>query len=105
MTVMYRRDILRTQILTVLSMGIFVGMNQVQHVQKGILAPVPPLARYLSFTIMPGKSPAGSLRKLCKLADGEKTVVGLGQSLVQSLGREVPGLDVFPSYAAPGFSV
>ena len=86
-------------------MGIFVGMNQVQHVQKGILAPVPPLARYLSFTIVPGTNPAGSLRSLCRLADGEKTVVGLGQSLVQSLGREVPGLDVFPSYAAPGFNV
>ena len=75
------------------------------QVQKGILAPVPQLARYLSFTIAPGKNPAGSLRNLCKLADGEKTVVGLGQSLVRALGREVPGLEVFPSYAAPGFDV
>ena len=77
-------------------------MNQTQ---KGILGPVPPLARYLSFAIAPGKNPAGSLRNLCKLADGEKTVVGLGQSLVRALGREVPGLEVFPSYAAPGFDV
>ena len=80
-------------------------MNQVQHVQKGILAPVPQLARYLSFTIAPGKNPAGSLRNLCKLADGDKTVVGLGQSLVHALGRDVPGLKVFPSYAASGFDV
>ncbi|HZC80721.1 MAG TPA: hypothetical protein VE222_03210, partial [Nitrospiraceae bacterium] len=71
-------------------------MNQVQHVQKGILAPVPPLARYLSFAIAPGKNPAGSLRSLCKLADGDKTVVGLSQSFVRALGREVPGLEVFP---------
>ena len=75
------------------------------QVQKGILAPVPPLARYLSFTIASGKSPAGSLRTLSNMIDGEKTVVGLGQSLVRALGREVPGLDVFPSYAAPGLDV
>ena len=80
-------------------------MNQVQHVQKGILSPVPPLARYLSFTIATGKNPTGSLRSLCKLADGDKTVVGLSQSLVRALGREVPGLEVFPNYAAPGFNV
>jgi putative iron-dependent peroxidase len=77
----------------------------VRQAQKGILAPVPPLARYLLFTIVPGKNPAGSLRNLCKLADGDKTIVGLGQSLVRTLGREVPGLEVFPSYAAPGFDV
>jgi putative iron-dependent peroxidase len=75
------------------------------QVQKGILAPVPPLARYLSFTITPGTNPSGSLRNLCKLADGDKTVVGLGQSLVCALGREVPGLEVFPSYAASGLDV
>lgn len=76
-----------------------------RQVQMGILAPVPPLARYLSFTIASGKNPAASLRNLRKLADGDKTVVGLGQSLVRSLGRDVPGLDVFPSYTAPGLDV
>ena len=75
------------------------------QVQKGILAPVPPLARYLLFSVAPGKNPAGSLRNLSKLTDGDKTVVGLGQSLVRALGRDVPGLEVFPSYAAPGFDV
>ena len=76
-----------------------------RQAQKGILAPVPSLARYLLFTIVPGKNPAGSLRNLCKLADGDKTIVGLGQSLVRTLGGEVPGLEVFPSYAAPGCDV
>lgn len=75
------------------------------QVQKGILAPVPKQARYLSFTLGPEKHPAGSLRNLCKLADGDKTVVGLGQSLVRALGREVPGLDVFPGYPGAGFDV
>jgi putative iron-dependent peroxidase len=73
--------------------------------QKGILAPVPKQARYLLFTNAPGENPSRSLRNLCKLVDGDKTVVELGESLVRALGREVPGLEVFPSYAAPGFDV
>ena len=73
--------------------------------QQGILAPVPPLARYLSFTSAPGRNPAGALRNLRKIADGNKTVVGLGRSLLCALDREVPGLEVFPTYAAPGLDV
>jgi putative iron-dependent peroxidase len=73
--------------------------------QKGILAPVPKQARYLSFTIEQKMNPASSLRNLCKLVDGDKTVVGLGQSLVHALGREVRGLKEFPSYTGVGFDV
>ncbi len=75
------------------------------QVQKGILAPVPKQARYLSFTIAQEKNLAGSLRNLCKLADGNKTVVGLGQSLAYTLGHEIRGLEVFPSYTGTGFDV
>ena len=75
------------------------------QVQKGILAPVPKQARYLSFIITPEKNPTGSLRNLSKLTDGDKTVVGLGQSLVRALGREIRGLDVFPSYTRAGIDV
>jgi len=75
------------------------------QIQKGILAPVPKHARYLSFTITPTKNPAGSLRNLCKLADGDKIVVGLGQSVVRALSREVPGLEAFPGYTGAGVDV
>jgi putative iron-dependent peroxidase len=74
-------------------------------VQKGILAPVPKQACYLSFAIAPEMNPAGSLRNLCRLADGHKTVVGLGLSLVRALGCEVQGLKVFPCYTGAGFDV
>ncbi len=74
-------------------------------VQKGILAPVPKQACYLSFATSPEMNPAGSLRNLCRLADGHKTVVGLGLSLVRALGREVQGLTVFPCYTGAGFDV
>lgn len=73
--------------------------------QRGILAPVPPLACYLMFTATPGKNPAGSLRSLRMLADGVETVVGLGESLVRGVGREIRGLEVFPRYSAPGIDV
>lgn len=73
--------------------------------QKGILAPVPKQARYLSFTITPKKNPTEALRNLCKLVDGDKTVVGLGQPLVRALGREVRGLKVFPSYTGADIDV
>lgn len=73
--------------------------------QKGILAPVPKQARYLSFTITPKKNPTEALRNLCKLVDGDRTVVGLGQPLVRALGREVRGLKVFPSYTGAGIDV
>ena len=76
-----------------------------RQAQKGILAPVPRLARYLSFSLIPGTHPAGPLRNLCKLADGDSTVVGLGQSLVRAFGHSIRGLDVFPSYAVPGLDV
>jgi len=39
------------------------------------------------------------------LADGAETVVGLGESLVRAVGREIRGLEVFPRYSAPGIDV
>jgi putative iron-dependent peroxidase len=75
------------------------------NVQPGILAPVPPVARHLFFVAVPGEGLAPLLHALRNIADGDATVVGFGQSLVLALGREVPGLGVFPSYAGAGFEV
>lgn len=75
------------------------------HVQRGILAPVPQVARHLFFVTSPGSDPARSMRALRDIADGDATVVGLGQSLVLALGREVSGLSAFPRYAGRGFEV
>ena len=67
------------------------------NVQRGILAPVPKLARYLSFSLKAGAKPRRGLRGLVELADGESVVVGLGQPLVRVLGGEIDGLRVFPT--------
>lgn len=56
--------------------------------QPGILAPVPKLARYLSFSLKAGSKPGRALAALVELTDGESVVVGLGQSLVRVLGGD-----------------
>lgn len=73
--------------------------------QQGILADVPAAARHLFFTAAPDVHPARALRALASVVDGETIVVGLGLSLVQSLGKKIPGLNVFPRYAGVGFDV
>lgn len=75
------------------------------EIQQGILADVPAAARHLFFTVTPDNQPARALRALVNLVDGEAIVVGLGLSLVQSLGKNVPGLSVFPRYAGAGIDV
>ncbi len=74
-------------------------------VQPGILAPVPGLARHVTFELSPGGDGQEALRRLTASVDPAGTVVGLGRSLVLALGREVPGLREFPARAAPGIDV
>lgn len=72
------------------------------NVQRGILAPVPKLARYLCFSLTAGAKPRRALQRLVELTDGESMVVGLGQSLVRVLGGEIIGLRVFPTQFGSG---
>jgi porphyrinogen peroxidase len=75
------------------------------NVQPGILTPVSTLARYLFFRLNPDNPPHKCLRSLGDISDGEKTVVGMGPSLVLALGKTIKGLRTFPLYAGPGFEV
>lgn len=77
-------------------------MTVMNKPQTGILLPLPPLARYLSFSLEPAASPGDCLRALCALADGEGTVVGFGRALVSALGAEIRGLRAFPTLAGAG---
>lgn len=60
--------------------------------QPGILAAVPPAARYLSFRAKPGAPIAEALARVAALADGERIVLGIGALTVAALGKSVPGL-------------
>ena len=73
--------------------------------QTGILAPLPALGRYLSFSARPQGELRAALRALAELADGQRLVVGLGESLLRALGREIPGLHSFASAVGPGLEL
>lgn len=63
--------------------------------QPGILAPLPPQARYISVIQREGSDPRDALRALATHAAGEGLVVGLGAGLVASLGGHINGLRSF----------
>ena len=73
--------------------------------QPGILADVPAQARYLIFSMRPGIMPNKALAQLSELVDGESVVVGLGKSLLETIGADTPGLEDFPAYSEPGAEV
>ncbi|MDD5297420.1 MAG: Dyp-type peroxidase [Rhodocyclaceae bacterium] len=74
--------------------------------QPGILAPVPAQARYLSFVLAsPDADPRPALARLAEQADGDATVVGLGASLLGTLGQGAPGLVEFPAYSGAGLTI
>ncbi|HTP96911.1 MAG TPA: Dyp-type peroxidase [Burkholderiales bacterium] len=75
------------------------------NVQPGILAPVPGVGRYLTFAVESGGSPAEALQALARRTDGDSAVIGIGEPLLRALGREVKGMEPFPSYSGAGFSV
>ncbi len=67
------------------------------NVQPGILAPVPDLARYLSFSLKAGAKLGNALRSLVEIADGDFVVVGIGQPVAVALGQRIAGLHIFPT--------
>ena len=60
--------------------------------QPGILADVPQLARYLLFSVASEADVQSALQALAAYDIADKTVIGLGQPLVDMLGKSVPGL-------------
>jgi putative iron-dependent peroxidase len=73
--------------------------------QPGILAPVPRVARYLSFGLAPEAGPGPGLGRLAKAVDPHETVVGVGRSTVFALGRDIAALRDFPAGTARGIEV
>lgn len=73
--------------------------------QPGILAPIPPHARYLTFALKSGARPLAELRALAAAADGKACVVGIGAILAFALQKEIAGLRPFPHYQSEGVQV
>lgn len=64
--------------------------------QAGILKPVPAQACHLFFSLESAGALPAALDRLGQLVDGDATVVGLGESLVREIGRNVEELRPFP---------
>jgi putative iron-dependent peroxidase len=73
--------------------------------QQGILAPIPPLARHLFFTLDSATELSAALDALAGVVDGERCVCGFGASLLQALGVTVEGLRAFPALTGAGVDV
>ncbi|MBW9256452.1 MAG: Dyp-type peroxidase [Candidatus Thiodiazotropha sp. (ex. Lucinisca nassula)] len=76
-----------------------------KHCQPGILADVPRLARYLSFTLKPDIDVETTRRLVGEKLNLEHSVVGFGLELVLALGKDIDGLKPFPVLCGPGFTV
>jgi putative iron-dependent peroxidase len=70
--------------------------------QAGILADVPPAARYLTFRLRPEAEPRAALRRLAAAVDGHATVAGIGPVTVAALGKPLPGLREAEALIGPG---
>lgn len=73
--------------------------------QAGILQPVPQLARHLVFTHALDSNPIEYLRRLIDLVDGDKVVLGLGQSLLNHIGCDIKGMQDMPALSGAAVEV
>jgi putative iron-dependent peroxidase len=73
--------------------------------QSGILGPLPPLARYLTFTLADLDHARDALQAVREVIDGEWCVLGLSESVVEGLDASIDGLRPFPALAGPGIEV
>jgi len=84
-------------------------MNNDKQYQPGILEPVPAVARYVNFDIPSGGATVQAIRdaltRLSPLANGSDVVLGIGPSLAEALGVQVPGLREFPDLSRDGVKV
>ncbi len=74
-------------------------------VQPGILAPVPPLARYLTFEIVDPSATRNALARLAETVDPAVSVTGIGRATVLALNSEIPGLRELEPLSGPGIEV
>ncbi|MDB5851520.1 MAG: peroxidase [Rhodoferax sp.] len=82
--------------------------STLKFVQPGIMAPIPPVGRYVIFSVSPEAGRAAlteALVRLAALADGNRLVIGVGPRLVEALGATVPDLAEMPDLSEHGVHV
>lgn len=76
-----------------------------QQTQAGILADVPKMSRYLSFSIESHDDIIDALKALIDICNPDESVIGIGKSLVDCLDKNIPGLQTFPALSASGIDI
>jgi len=71
-----------------------------RNFQPGILAKVPPLARYVTFDLKLPQAVPEALQALARFADGDACVAGIGAPLLAALGVRIEGMRPFPARTA-----
>lgn len=73
--------------------------------QSGIFADVPPHARYLFYTLVQDSDIRATMDAVRPLIDGHNTVIGLGSSALNALGKTIPGMKTFPAMSHAGIDI
>jgi len=73
--------------------------------QSGILASLPPLARFVGLRLREEADPRPALERLSSLVVDDGLVVGVGHATVSRLGRTIEGLTDPPTVSGRGVSV
>ena len=73
--------------------------------QPGILAEETKLARYLTFSVDSEIDVDDALQELADIVSTENTVVGIGESLVKLLAKDVTDLRILPAQTGNGIEV
>lgn len=76
-----------------------------QTSQKGILAEENKLGRYLIFSIDSADDVPTVLKTLADKVDIETTVIGIGHSLANLLGKDIPGLKTLAAQSGAGIEI
>jgi len=73
--------------------------------QPGILAPLTPSSRYLTFQLAPDASPEEARELLADAPLDDRAVVGIGQPLLLALDLRLDTMRPFPALTGPGIAV
>ncbi len=76
-----------------------------QNIQAGILAEGSKLARYLEFSVDSQADVKVALQALIEKDLTENMVIGIGQSVIELLGKNIPGLRTMPATTGSGIDV
>ncbi|MDX2321945.1 MAG: Dyp-type peroxidase [Moritella sp.] len=73
--------------------------------QTGILVDNAKMARYLEFTIDSMSDIKPALQAIASIDITDELVIGIGQSLVEALGKDISGLSTMPAQTGSGIDV